>query len=211
VTKPRGLQRRERISRDLANSQQLADAATGARNTRVSWGIATMPDGSWTVERVDLLRRLWAAGETAAAIAARLGGASRSAVMGKVFRLRLGTGDRLSASATRRTSAGQSDGNDVSAPARRRRGGVRKKRPPIAPTATAQRKTLLELTNNSCRWPLGRPGKFFFCGAPDADLERGIPYCARHMRRAYQSAVVDDVAASPWRCTSTVTAAAQID
>jgi GcrA cell cycle regulator len=63
-------------------------------------------------------------------------------------------------------------------------------------------KTLLELTNNTCRWPHGRPGteKFHFCGAPEADLERGIPYCARHMRRAYpmfESALGDRRPAPP--------------
>src|SRR5271169_5059073 len=50
---------------------------------------AGMQSEAWTVERVDLLRRLWGDGETAAAIAVRLGGMSRSAVLGKVFRLRL--------------------------------------------------------------------------------------------------------------------------
>jgi hypothetical protein len=54
-----------------------------------------------------------------------------------------------------------------------------------------QYKSLLELTNITCRWPHGRPGtdRFFFCGAPEADLERGIPYCARHMQRAYPAGV----------------------
>ena len=48
-------------------------------------------------------------------------------------------------------------------------------------------KTLFELTNESCRWPHGRPGTtaFHFCGVPGADLEGGRPYCERHARRAY--------------------------
>ena len=48
-------------------------------------------------------------------------------------------------------------------------------------------KSLLELTNDCCRWPHGRPGTptFFFCGALGGDLEHGMPYCARHARRAY--------------------------
>jgi hypothetical protein len=55
------------------------------------------------------------------------------------------------------------------------------------PDAVSSHKTLFELTNNTCRWPHGRPGSraFFFCGAAGADLERGIPYCEPHMRRAY--------------------------
>ena len=44
--------------------------------------------GVWTRERIALLKKLWADGETAAAIAMRLR-MSKSAVLGKVFRLRL--------------------------------------------------------------------------------------------------------------------------
>lgn len=46
-----------------------------------------------------------------------------------------------------------------------------------------QRKQLLELGDNDCRWPyddVGRPD-FFFCGSPDADVKRGLPYCPFHM------------------------------
>lgn len=141
---------------------------------------------SWTVERVALLRKLWGEGETAVAIADCLGGMSRSAVLGKVFRLRLPVVDGA-ADAKRKPAALTDQVDKAASPARRRRSGVRKNRAQAAPTKTTQRKTLLELTNNTCRWPHGRPGteKFFFCGAPEADLEKGIPYCARHMRRAY--------------------------
>jgi GcrA cell cycle regulator len=45
---------------------------------------------AWNEEQVDLLKKLWAAGESAQAIAAKLGDMSRSAVLGKIFRLRLG-------------------------------------------------------------------------------------------------------------------------
>ena len=44
----------------------------------------------WNDERIELLKRLWAEGATADLIAAQLGGISRSAVLGKIFRLRLG-------------------------------------------------------------------------------------------------------------------------
>ncbi len=47
--------------------------------------------------------------------------------------------------------------------------------------------TLFELTNTSCRWPNGDPGKpgFFFCGVPEADCDHGRPYCAAHARIAF--------------------------
>jgi GcrA cell cycle regulator len=140
----------------------------------------------WTVERVTLLRKLWGEGQTAVAIADRLGGLSRSAVLGKIFRLRLHIDD-TAAEAQSKSAALSNQAHEIAAPARRRRSGVRKKHAQAAPTKATQRKTLLELANNTCRWPHGRPGteRFFFCGAPEADLEKGVPYCARHMRRAY--------------------------
>ena len=51
--------------------------------------------------------------------------------------------------------------------------------------ALSQRCTLLQLTNETCRWPVGEPNKqgFFFCGAEPVE---GKPYCAGHCRRAYE-------------------------
>lgn len=109
-----------------------------------------MPTESWTIEQIDLLKRLWNEGLTAAAIAARLGGLSRSAVLGKVHRLRLRTDKATAASAVKAKSAGERCAE--TAPARRRRGGKRGKHPQAAPAAVSQHKTLFELTNKTCRW-----------------------------------------------------------
>jgi GcrA cell cycle regulator len=119
-----------------------------------------MSAAHWTAERVETLKLLWAGGATAQAIAAQLGGVSRSAIMGKVFRLRL----ERAGSAPKPASA---------------------TRPRDEPG-----KSLLQLTKQSCRWPIGEPGApdFHFCGAPGADLERGMPYCADHARLAYGAA-----------------------
>jgi GcrA cell cycle regulator len=131
-----------------------------------------MPRRFWTQARIAELKRLWSAGKTAVAIGAVLGGITRSAVLGKVFRLRLVAADR------KRSAPAPAD-----TPARRRAG----KPPPQAAPAKSRRKTLLELTNECCRWPYGELGdrRFFFCGAAGADVARGIPYCPRHMERAY--------------------------
>ena len=53
--------------------------------------------GVWTRERIALLKELWADGETATAIATRLR-MSKSAVLGKVFRLRLRAGGKSNGS-----------------------------------------------------------------------------------------------------------------
>ncbi len=109
-----------------------------------------MPTESWTVEQIDLLKRLWSEGLTAAAIAARFDGLSRSAVLGKVHRLRLRTDKAAAASPAKAKSAGERCAETASA--RRRRGGKRGKHPQAAPGAVTQHKTLFELTNKTCRW-----------------------------------------------------------
>lgn len=122
----------------------------------------------WTAERVSLLQRLWASGVTAEAIGAQLGGLSRSAVLGKIDRLR---------------RAGKSSAAPKMRPARRRS----KQSVPRLNAPRFKPKRLLDLTNNCCRWPITRPSArgFFFCGAPEADLAGGMPYCPYHARRAY--------------------------
>lgn len=148
----------------------------------------------WTEQQIDLLKRFWADGMTASSIASALGDISRSAVLGKVFRLRLdvsasGASAGAQANPRVRDPAGKpTRPTRQGAPSRRRCGAKQTSLPEQPPAAGRKiRKTLLELTNDCCRWPHGRPGKenFFFCGAPGADLEAGIPYCARHMQRAY--------------------------
>lgn len=47
-----------------------------------------------------------------------------------------------------------------------------------------QRKTLLELKNNSCRWPLGDGPDYFFCGG---DAGGNLPYCEHHCAIAYNA------------------------
>jgi GcrA cell cycle regulator len=133
----------------------------------------------WTKERVALLQRLWAEGRTATAIAASLGGSSRAGVLGKIFRLRRTLPEAALVAETKA---------DEPALGRRRAGRPAALKP--LPVATPQRRgrSLLELTNESCRWPHGEPGTmgFHFCGAAGADLQRGMPYCERHVQRAYQ-------------------------
>ncbi len=106
-----------------------------------------MPAESWTREQIELLKHLWNEGLTAAAIATQLGGVSRSAVLGKVHRLRLRTDKAAAASPAKAKSAGERCAE--TAPARRRR---KRRKLPVAPAAVRQHKTLFELTNKTCRW-----------------------------------------------------------
>jgi GcrA cell cycle regulator len=48
----------------------------------------------------------------------------------------------------------------------------------------AERLSLLQLSENTCKWPIGDPlsSEFYFCGQHSND---GKPYCEFHSRRAY--------------------------
>ena len=48
----------------------------------------------------------------------------------------------------------------------------------------AERLSLLELNEHTCKWPIGDPltPDFYFCGQHS---EEGKPYCEFHSRRAY--------------------------
>jgi hypothetical protein len=106
---------------------------------------------AWSSEQVEVLRKLWRAGLTAAVVGARLGGLSRSAVLGKVFRLRLGGQNSDGAPLAPQRSAASGSNEDAAAPARRRR---RQPRGEAAapPVVVSQHKTLLELTNHTWAW-----------------------------------------------------------
>ncbi len=60
--------------------------------------------------------------------------------------------------------------------------------PAIMPTEFPNKCSLLELTNETCRWPMGDPMEitFFFCGQPEADLSNRVPYCRAHAWAAYR-------------------------
>jgi GcrA cell cycle regulator len=151
---------------------------------------------SWTDERVELLKKLWSDGLSASQIAAELGGITRNAVIGKVHRLGLSGRAKPSSSVPRTRKSRPSHLLRVGRPATR--GNTALARLPIyelEPEAEpepleniipiGQRCQLLQLSDATCRWPIGDPGSpdFFFCGGkPVSEL----PYCAYHARIAYQ-------------------------
>ncbi|ETR78886.1 GcrA cell cycle regulator [Afipia sp. P52-10] len=154
----------------------------------------------WTEERITLLKEAWEAGRLSASeIAAELGGGvSRNAVIAKAHRLGL---------------SGRHQGvkpGSVREPRPPRQPGNRMVRVPRAPSRLAvaldqateieagtdlqlsaeiipftQRKTLVELTTETCHWPVGDPLQpdFHFCGGKTLS---GVSYCAHHTRIAYQ-------------------------
>lgn len=51
---------------------------------------------------------------------------------------------------------------------------------------TEQRVSFMDLSEHTCRWPVGEPGtpEFFFCGAAPFESR---PYCPLHCARAYRN------------------------
>src|SRR5262245_24599367 len=152
----------------------------GAKRHRVS---------PWTKARTRYLRRRWSQGARGRDIAAELGhGITSNAVIAKIHRL--GIADLSPyVGAPGRRYVGKS-GYRIW----RRRGPlsawVVNAKPYVedarldANIPRRRRRALLELTENTCRWPVGDPrsARFFFCGAQAA---RNQPYCAEHCARAY--------------------------
>ncbi len=153
---------------------------------------------SWTDDRVEQLKKLWESGLSASQIAAELGNITRNAVIGKVHRLGLsGRAKSPSSAAPRqrkvrpaqnmmRISRPMSRGNTALAHVFE----VESEPDPIAfdnVVPMSQRRTLLELTEDTCHWPIGDPSstEFFFCGGKAI---ASLPYCAHHSRIAYQPA-----------------------
>ena len=203
---------------------------------------------SWTDERVETLKKMWAEGQSASQIAKELGGVTRNAVIGKVHRL--GLSNRVGPG----TGRDEADEAEVVAPPAAVAAAPRPEptprpvvaevpraeprpaapeRPAPAPAAAAapastavimpmpirkviipagqplppqpsaneispealasvrevekraKRLTLMELTERTCKWPIGDPATddFWFCGLASVP---GKPYCEAHVGVAFQ-------------------------
>ena len=129
----------------------------------------------WSPERIVELTRLWNEGLATSEIGKRLG-ISKNAVVGKAHRLHLSARPSpirrvMMRSAIVRPPRPLAEGRHL-APAVH------------APAPQPQPQRVVELSNQSCKWPIGHPNEagFHFCG------ERAIvgkPYCSAHTSIAY--------------------------
>ncbi|MTH35369.1 GcrA cell cycle regulator [Paracoccus limosus] len=194
---------------------------------------------SWTDERVETLKRMWAEGQSASQIAKELGGVTRNAVIGKVHRLGLSNRNEDESAAAPAAAAAPAPAPEpkpepkpaaaaapapepkpapepakaaepAAAPEPAPQQAVSFNRRPIVPAGQplppqpsaneispealasvrevekrARKLTLMELTERTCKWPIGDPAtdKFWFCGLPSAP---GKPYCEAHVGVAFQ-------------------------
>lgn len=135
---------------------------------------------SWTDERVEMLKKLWADGLSASQIAAELGGVTRNAVIGKVHRLGLAGRAKSTRTSTPRprtkpkapkptprlpqfsgNAALRMDTEEAPMP-------VARPKPVLEEIVIpeAERATILDLNEHRCKWPVGDPTQpdFYFCG-----------------------------------------------
>lgn len=150
----------------------------------------------WTEEAVEQLKALWAEGIPAPQIGARLGGATKNAVIGKVHRLGLPRRppnyNRKPPTEQQKTFNGYA-GTPRSRRARskKRAAGPGRSTPKPPPKASGPAPdnsnpiSLTELTGRTCRYPLGDPRAegFGFCGEPTR--RASDPYCPYHMEIAF--------------------------
>jgi GcrA cell cycle regulator len=159
---------------------------------------------SWTDERVELLKKLWADGLSASQIATKLGEVTRNAVIGKVHRLGL-----AGRATTSRVRTARPRSNIALFPARSPQVQYRtfgnaalkvspqpqeRKAPIIALRALPDLEAapegsvkLIDLKDCMCHWPVGDPMEegFHFCGRRKSF---GVPYCDHHAAIAYNPA-----------------------
>jgi len=137
----------------------------------------------WTDERIETLKLRWREGFSASEIAAELGGSSRNAVISKVHRLNL---PRLAHNLERkRLVAADRKKPAVSRIAKHKRRPIGPPADlPIPPVPSVGLLSLLQLTEHTCKWPIGDPklAGFGFCGSVSVP---GKPYCADHCSQAY--------------------------
>jgi GcrA cell cycle regulator len=164
---------------------------------------------SWTDERVESLKKLWSEGLSASQIASRLGEVTRNAVIGKVHRLGLAgraTTSRVKTMRPRKSVARvktrrivrYAGGGSFGGGGAVQQGAPGMPQMEVMPPSflrhadelvipMEERKSVVTLTESSCRWPIGDPqhDDFHFCGKGKL---AGTPYCEFHARRAFQPA-----------------------
>ncbi len=135
----------------------------------------------WDFQKEEKLKKLWGKGNTASQIAQIIGGVSRNAVIGKIWRLGLsvksGT-QKIKKSKEERKNLTNSE-KKISIKSKFKSILLDKNFEPENP------KSLEELTEKTCKWPTGHPNEesFYFCGRSPV---KGYSYCRLHVLYSFQ-------------------------
>jgi len=137
---------------------------------------------SWTPKREEKLKELWTKGHTASQIANLLGETTRNAVIGKAHRL------NLQARAASKKILQKSDPRNDKTEVKTQKLGRKARFKALLLDKNFEQenpKKLEELTDETCRWPIGHPyeKKFYFCGRKSMEK---FPYCKLHVLYAFQ-------------------------
>ncbi len=138
---------------------------------------------AWDDKKIEILKNEWGKGKTASQIAQIIGGMSRNAVIGKAHRLNLSAKIK-----TRTATSNQSFESSVIDKNIKTKRGRRSKFKSLIIEKDFEPenpKTLEELDENSCKWPIGHPDEkgFYFCGRSSL---KDFSYCKLHLLYAYQ-------------------------
>ena len=143
----------------------------------------------WTEQETKILRDLWKKGLTANQIASQIPGKTRNACIGRAHRLNL-----EARAVSRKTTSKVKTENIVPDSNRGKKLSRKVKFSSLSRFRSLlldknfepeNPKKLTELTDDTCRWPIGHPYEkdFYFCGRKP--LEK-FPYCNLHVLYAFQ-------------------------
>jgi len=141
---------------------------------------------SWTAEREEKLRELWKKGHSASQIASMLGETTRNAVIGKAHRLKLEA--RATSKKSTLKSKTENIENNIKPQIKTQKLGRKARFKALLLDKSFEQekpKKLEELTDDTCRWPIGHPSEdnFYFCGRKPMEK---FPYCKLHVLYAFQ-------------------------
>ena len=135
---------------------------------------------TWTPDKIEKLKKLWGTGVSASQIANQLGEVTRNAVIGKAHRLNLSA----KITTTKKNSINhsvQKNSEQIKSFKRAKFKSmvIEKDFEPENP------KQLEDLTDRSCKWPIGHPDEsnFYFCGRTSL---KDFSYCKLHLLYAFQ-------------------------
>ena len=139
---------------------------------------------SWSPEKEEKLRELWKKGHSASQIASMLGDTTRNAVIGKAHRLNL---EARMTSKKKQVVAGKQKNSSLKEYKTQKLGRkARFKALLLDKNFEGENPLKLEeLTDKTCRWPIGHPHEenFYFCGRQSMEK---LPYCKLHVLYAFQ-------------------------
>ena len=139
---------------------------------------------SWTPEKEEKLRQYWKKGHSGSQIASMLGdNTTRNAVIGKAHRLKL---EARTSSKKSEVKINTEKNNSPEIKTQKLGRKARFKALLLDKNFEQENpKKLKELTDETCRWPLGHPHEenFYFCGRKSMEK---FPYCQLHVLYAFQ-------------------------